>query len=217
MRGIYLYDDVDVLRNLGNIRDAKELRRAEGNITSHTILMVFARRFKEYGTETLCEIHRIIFDKLYDWAGKFRLNYIFKKDDALGGDMVRYASPGQIGKELDAISKEIKMLNKCEPYDILVFKLVRIAVKIWQIHPFRKGNTRTVIAFIALLAESLNIDIDYSVLDKHAPYVRTAFVRAVQGPYSDFEQLERIFFDVAGIPFLIGDGAGCQSGLLQPV
>ncbi|MDR1158431.1 MAG: hypothetical protein LBK75_09065 [Oscillospiraceae bacterium] len=33
MRNPFLFDDIDVLRNLGNIRDAEELRRAEGDTT----------------------------------------------------------------------------------------------------------------------------------------------------------------------------------------
>jgi len=71
MRDPYLYDDVDVLRNLGNIRDSGELRRAEGDVTKHTMAMVYAHRFIKFNTETLCEIHRIIFDNLFDWAGEF--------------------------------------------------------------------------------------------------------------------------------------------------
>ena len=70
MRDPYLYDDVDVLRNLGNIRDADELRRAEGDVTRFTLAMVYAQNFKKFNTETLCDIHRIIFGDLYQWAGE---------------------------------------------------------------------------------------------------------------------------------------------------
>ena len=91
MRDPYLYDDVGVLRNLGNIRDAEELRRAEGDVTRHTMAMVYAHHFAKFNTETLREIHRIVFDHLFEWAGEFRTIPLIKHEDVLGGDTVRYA------------------------------------------------------------------------------------------------------------------------------
>jgi len=199
LRDPYLYDDVDVLRNLGNIRDAEELRRAEGDVTRHTMSMVYAHHFAKFNTETLREIHRIIFDNLFEWAGEFRTIFLIKHEDVLGGDTVRYAHPNQIKKELDEASKEISKLKKNEPKKDLMFKLVRIAAKIWQTHPFREGNTRTVISFTVLLAAHLQINIDYSLFEKHAAYVRNALVWASQGMYSKPEYLERIFLDAAGV------------------
>jgi len=198
MRDPYFYDDVDVLRNLGGIRDAERLRRAEGDVTRHTMAMVYAHRFTRFNTETLCEIHRVIFDSLFDWAGEFRTIPVIKHEEVLGGDTVRYAHPNQIKKELEEASKEISKLKKSEPKQELLLKLARIAAKIWQTHPFREGNTRTVISFSALLAAHLRIELDYSLFEKHAAYVRNALVWASQGMYSKYEYLERIFYDAAG-------------------
>ena len=199
MRDPYLYDDVDVLRNLGNIRNAEELRKAESDVTRHTMSMAYAHHFARFNTETLCEIHRIIFDNLFDWAGEFRTISIIKHEEVLGGDAVSYAHPKLIKKELNEASKEIAKLKKSDSKQNLLFKLVRIAAKIWQTHPFREGNTRTVIAFIVLLAERLQIEIDYSLFEKHAAYVRNALVWASQGIYSKPEYLERIFYDAGGV------------------
>ncbi|MCL2343733.1 MAG: Fic family protein [Firmicutes bacterium] len=199
MRDPYLYEDAPVLRNLGDIHDAEELRRAEGDVTRHTMAMVYAHRFTKFNTETLCEIHRIIFDNLFDWAGELRTIPVIKHEEVLGGDTVRYAAPNQIKKELDEASKEISKLKKSEPKRDLLFKLVRIAAKIWQAHPFREGNTRTVISFIMLLAEHLRVEIDYALFEKHAAYVRNALVWASQGLYSKYEYLERIFYDAGGV------------------
>jgi cell filamentation protein len=199
MRDPYLYDDIDVLRNLGNIRDVEELRRAEGDVTRHTMAMVYAHHFSKFNTGTLREIHRIIFDNLFEWAGEFRTISVIKHEEVLGGDKVRYAHPNQIKKELDEASREIGKLKKSESKQDLIFKLVRIAAKIWQMHPFWEGNTRTVISFIVLLSAHLRIEIDYSLFEKHAAYVRNALVWASQGMYSKPEYLERIFFDAAGV------------------
>ena len=199
MRDPYLYDDVDVLRNLGNIRDAEELRRAEGDITKHTMAMVYAQHFAKFNRETLCEIHCIIFGDLFDWAGEFRTIPVIKHEEVLGGDTVRYAYPNQIKNELNEAAKEIAKLKKSEAKEDLLFKLVRLAAKIWQTHPFREGNTRAVISFIVLLAAHLRIEIDFTLFEKHAAYVRNALVWAAQGMYAKYEYLERIFFDAAGL------------------
>jgi len=199
MRDPYLYDDVDVLKNIGNIKDAEELRDAEGDITKYTMPTVYAQKFSKFNTNTICEIHRIIFDSIYEWAGEFRTIPIAKYEDVLGGDTVRYAYPKQIKKELDETSKEIAKLKKNENKKDLVFKLVRITAKLWQTHPFREGNTRTIISFAVLLAENLGIKIDHILFEKHAAYVRNSLVWAAQGIYSKFEYLENIFYDAAGI------------------
>jgi cell filamentation protein len=211
MRDPYLYDDIDVLRNLGNIRDAEKLRCAEGDITKYTLTMVYAHRFNKFNTETLREIHRIIFDSLFDWAGEFRTIPVIKHEEILGGDTVRYTHPNRIKKELDEASKEISKLKKNDPKQDLLFKIVRIAANIWRTHPFREGNTRTIISFAVLLAAHLRIKFDYSLFEKHAVYVRNALVWASQGIYSKYEYLERIFYDAAGV-----DIDGVNSGIVTP-
>jgi cell filamentation protein len=160
---------------------------------------VYTQGFTRFNTETLREIHRLIFDSLFDWAGEFRTIPLIKHEGILGDDTVRYAYPKTIKKELDEASKEISRLKKTQDTRELLFKLVRIAARIWQTHPFREGNTRTVMAFIVLLAAHLNIKIDYLLFEKHAAYVRNALVWASQGIYSKFEYLERIFYDAGGL------------------
>jgi len=172
VRDPYLYSDIDVLRNLKKIRTSDELRQAEGEITRYTLTLVYSQSFTVFNTETLCEIHRIIFDELFEWAGKFRTISLIKHEEVLGGDSVQYSHPKHIKKELSDISKEIAKLKKSEPKTNLLFKLVRIAAKIWQTHPFRDGNTRTIISFIVLLASHLNIELEYSLFEEHAAYVR---------------------------------------------
>jgi cell filamentation protein len=199
MRDPYLFDDVDILRNLGNIRDINELKRAEGDVTRYTMAIVYTHEFTKFDVVSLCEIHRIIFDRLYDWAGEFRTIPVIKREEILGGDSVRYSHPKNIKKELKEAIDEIKKLKTSDSKQDLIFKLVRILARMWQIHPFRDGNTRTIISFIVLLAERHNIDFNYSLFEEHAAYVRNALVWASQGMYSRYEYIERIFFDAAGV------------------
>lgn len=68
-----------------------------------------------------------------------------------------------------------------------------------QTHPFREGNTRSVVAFSVLLASKLGVKLDYELFASHVAYVRNALVWCTQGIYSIYDYLERIYFDAAGL------------------
>lgn len=198
MRDPYLYEDVDVLINLGNIKDAETLRQAEADVTGYTTVALYHQEFDKFDSAALLEAHRIIFGDLYPWAGETRAIQMTKPEYVLGGDTVRYSDPKEIKKELTATCKEISALKKVTSKEDLIFRIVRITAKLWQIHPFREGNTRTVVAFSVLLAQSLALEVNYALFAENAAYLRNALVWASQGIYSKFEYLERIYFDAMG-------------------
>lgn len=195
----YLYDDVPILRNLPGIKNSEELKQAEGDLTRMSMGIVYAKEYEKFNTDTLCDIHRTIFGGLYDWAGEFRTIPIMKPEEVLGGDTVRYAAPSEIKKQLDMASKEIARIKPTGAKKDIVFKIVRITAAIWQTHPFREGNTRSVVAFSVLLAAKLGVELDYELFARHAAYVRNALVWCTQGIYSIYDYLERIYYDAAGL------------------
>lgn len=196
MRDPYLYDDVDVLKNLADIKDTEQLRRAEADITGLAMAAIYDYKYDKFNTQTLQDIHRNIFGQIFEWAGEFRLIQIVKYEDVLGGDTVRYAYYKEIKKQLNDTMKEIAKLKRTGDNDKdIVFRLVRIIASIWQIHPFREGNTRTVIVFAVLLAKSLGFEVKHELFKINSAYVRNALVWASQGIYSKYEYLEQIFFD----------------------
>ena len=196
MRDPYLYDDVNTLKNLADIKDSELLRKAEADITGLAMAAIYDYKYDKFNTETLQDIHRNIFGQIFEWAGECRTIHIVKYEDILGGDTVRYAYPDEIKKQLDETAKEISKLKRTGENDKeIVFKLVRIIASIWQTHPFREGNTRTIIVFAVLLAKSLGFEIEHELFKTNSAYVRNALVWASQGIYSKYEFLERIFFD----------------------
>lgn len=199
MRDPYLYEDVPVLKNKGGIKDAEMLKKAEGDITLYSMSIVYGTKFSKLDAATLCEIHRIIFGDIYEFAGTFRTIQMTKPEIVLGGDTVRYSNPDDIKRELNSVFKEIVKLKSVKNKKEILFRLVRITASIWQIHPFREGNTRAVISFSVLLAASHGIELNYEIFKKHAAYVRNALVWCCQGIYSKFEYLEKIYYDAAGM------------------
>lgn len=196
MRDPYLFNDTDVLINLAGIRNNDLLRLAEADITNLTITAIYNHKYEKFNTQTLQDIHRMIFGQIYDWAGEFRTIQMIKAEDILGGDTVRYAYPKEIRKQLTSAMNEISKLkrNRINDRDV-VFRLVRIIAQIWQTHPFREGNTRCVIVFAVLLAKHLGFTVEHELFKTHSAFVRNALVWASQGIYAKHEYLEQIFYD----------------------
>lgn len=116
----------------------------------------------------------------------------------LGGDTVRYTHPKEIKKELAAACKEVSTLKKVKDQAEQIPCIARLSARLWEIHPFREGNTRAVVAFSVILARSFGIEVRAELFEKNAAYVRNALAWASQGVYSKFEHLERIYFDAMG-------------------
>lgn len=197
MKDYYLYDDVPVLRNLLNIKDEKLLEEAESNITYVKLLDIDDKICGDvFDYQRIKDIHAYIFGDLYEWAGKERGINIVKGERVLGGDTVRYADTNSIETEMEAALKELNQVN-WEVLDIsetaeLFSKLI---AKIWQIHPFREGNTRTIITFATQFAEKHGFRMNKALLKDNSEYVRDALVKASDGMYSEYEYLIRIIQD----------------------
>ena len=50
--------------------------------------------------------------------------------------------------------------------------------ELWKTHPFREGNTRTIITFICQFADDKEMPIDRELFEKKAIYTRNALVAA---------------------------------------
>ena len=72
MRDPYLYNDVNVLKNLADIKDSELLCKAEADITGLAMAAIYDYKYDKFNTETLQDIHRNIFGQIFDWAGEFR-------------------------------------------------------------------------------------------------------------------------------------------------
>ena len=72
--------------------------------------------------------------------------------------------------------------------------------ELWKVHPYREGNTRTIITFCSQFIESKGFYIDSDLFKDNAQYMRTALVAAT-ALFSDLgdkrkpEYLEKIVFD----------------------
>jgi fido (protein-threonine AMPylation protein) len=151
----------------------------EADIVSLRIVKALEEPHFEFIPEELLVIHKKLFDKVFDHAGKIRDYDIYKKEWVLRGDSVDYAPTGQIRKILmDCFEQE-----KGFPYDKLskeerIRHIEKFASKIWAIHPFFEGNTRTTAVFVIKFLNTFGYEFDGEYLADATWYFRNALVRA---------------------------------------
>lgn len=196
MADSYLYDDVPVLRNKLEIKDEKTLDLIEAEQSSANMMLLYERGFSDFSPEGLCEIHRVLFEDIYDWAGKYRIINIEKRERLLAGRSVWYSNDEDIPHDLARIFADIRSKNWADmPKDVFVRELARCFPRIWRVHPFREGNTRTVVMMLTFFVEHHGYYMDQKLMAASAGYVRDSFVMASIDEYSEYEHLERILLD----------------------
>ncbi len=202
MRDPYLYEDVDILKNKLDIKEQDLLDAAEADYVTYRLKDLAMNPIPgKYNTEHFLEMHRYIFQDLFDWAGMPRTILIYKEEDVLGGQSVEYSDPFDIVRDLhqvlsDMRKKDWASMNR----KMLAEEFCDTLAKLWKIHPFREGNTRTTVTFCCQYADELGIVINRKLFEDHARYVRTALVayNAYFSDGNDFskrEYLEKIVYD----------------------
>lgn len=151
----YSYKGTAVLKSRLGIRNQDELDEFEAEAT--------AQRFSEplpsgrYSVAHYCAIHRHIFGDVYRWAGQFRTVRIGK-----GGSMFAY--PEYIPGEMRRVFGDLRQASYLRGLSAADYanQAAHFLAELNAIHPFRDGNGRTQLAFMAILSDAaghpLNID-----------------------------------------------------------
>ena len=160
------------------------------------MMVLYKRGFQDFSPAGLCEIHKFLFGGVYSWAGQYRIINIEKRERLLGGRSVWYSNDENIPQDLESAFQSIHLLKwKDFSRDAFVHYLAQCFPRLWQIHPFREGNTRTVVMMLTFFAEQHGYYMDQELMAESAGYVRDAFVMASLEQYAEREHLERILLD----------------------
>ncbi len=206
MRDPYLYDDSTVLKNKLDIRDQDTLEGAEANYVSLRLKDIALHPLKgDYHTPHLLKMHEVIFQDLYEWAGSIRTISIYKEEGVLGGMSIEYSDPFDIADDLSHALKDMREMvwEKMNPLE-RAHSFSECLSRIWKVHPFREGNTRTVVTFCCQFIDEAGYPLNRVLFEKNAGYLRTALVayNAYFADGSDFskkEYLDRIVEDAFGL------------------
>lgn len=180
MRDPYLYPGSDVLKNLAGIRDSEKLNNMEADYTLFRLSEIVENNSPErFDFQTLCELHYQIFQDVYEWAGNPRVINIEKAEAVLGEISIVYSDCFDIEKDAERILRKANRFNwNRAGFEDVVRTFSDFMGELWKVHPFREGNTRTIVTFCSMFIEAQGIYIESDLFRDNAAYMRNALVAA---------------------------------------
>lgn len=147
-------------------------------VSARIAKILLEKAFSLTPTEYL-SIHRKLFQGIYRHAGKMRDYNIIKKEWVLDGATVLYGSATELPATLEYdISQEKKFSYKGLTINEMISHLAFFVARLWQIHIFAEGNTRTTAVFFIKYLRTLGFDVKNDIFAENAWYFRNALVRA---------------------------------------
>ena len=143
------------LENKLGIKSSAELAREEERISKKKAVELFENGMLENleagKFQTLCEIHKYLFDDIYDFAGKIRTVNLSKGN-------FRFAPLMYLEAAIENIDKMPQ-----NTFDEIVEKYVEMNI----VHPFREGNGRSIRIWLdMMLKKQIGQVVDWSKIEK---------------------------------------------------
>lgn len=154
-------------------------RTEEADKVSARIAKLLQEKAFSFTPNEYLSIHRKLFIGIYDHAGKIRDYNITKKEWVLEGETVLYGSASELRATLEYdFSQEKSFSYKNLNIDEVIHHLAVFISRLWQIHVFCEGNTRTTAVFFIKYLRSLGFQVTNDTFAENAWYFRNAMVRA---------------------------------------
>lgn len=154
-------------------------RTEEADKVSARIAALLSEKAFSFTPNEYLSIHRKLFTGIYAHAGLIRDYNITKKEWVLNGATVLYGSATELSATLDYdFSEEKKFSYKNLSMSEIIRHLAVFVSRLWQIHVFGEGNTRTTAVFFIKYLRTLGFDVTNDILADNAWYFRNSLVRA---------------------------------------
>ena len=163
------YEGTNCLINKFNIQNKEQLAKIEASITLAKTAELERNPIKSsFDFEHYKQIHKYLFEDLYEWAGSVRTVDISKKG-------TNFISSQNIETVAIACFDRLKSYNYFRNVDFedFVENIVDFYCSTNMLHPFREGNGRTQRIFIAQLIRFCGYDINFSEIDTDELMVAT--------------------------------------------
>lgn len=151
----------------------------ECDLVSTRIVELLQENNFELSVDYLKYVHKYLFQDVYEFAGEFRKVDFSKHERILNNDSVAYGDHKLLEQSLDYDITLEKNKNYKEMSIVdVINNITDFSSRIWQIHPFREGNTRTTALFIEKYLVSLGYNVDNTLSKDKSVYYRNALVRS---------------------------------------
>ena len=154
-------------------------RTEEADKVAVRIAKILSEKAFSFTPNEYISIHKKLFAGIYGHAGKLREYNITKKEWVLNGATVLYGSASELRATLDYdFAEEKKFSYKNLSMEDIIHHLAIFVSRLWQIHVFGEGNTRTTAVFFIKYLRTLGFDVTNDIFAENAWYFRNALVRA---------------------------------------
>ena len=127
----------------------------------------------ELSVDYIKYIHKYLFQDIFEFAGTFKDRNWIKKEPILNRDTVLYGDYKTVKESLEYdISLEKEKNYKEMSIVEVIDNITKFSSSIWQVHPFREGNTRTTALFIEKYLISLGFNVDNNLFKNKSVYFR---------------------------------------------
>ena len=156
----YTYEGTHVIKNKLDIRDADLLKEYETGIVGLKLTSLMKnKKVYPFTEEGFKQIHKYLFDEIYEFAGEYRLENILKEN-------FRFSEYEYIEENMPLIMKKIDIEKMKEmDFDTLCKTLSEIMTDLNVLHPFREGNGRTIREFTREMAFVCGYEVNFSEVD----------------------------------------------------
>lgn len=162
-----------------NQKSDADSRTEEADKVAARIAKILSENAFSFTPNEYISIHRKLFTGIYDHAGKIRDYNITKKEWVLDGATVLYGSASELRVTLEYdFAEEKKFSYKNMTIEEIIHHLAVFVSRLWQIHVFGEGNTRTIAVFFIKYLRTLGFDATNDIFAENAWYFRNALVRA---------------------------------------
>ncbi|MCH5210581.1 MAG: Fic family protein [Oscillospiraceae bacterium] len=162
-----------------NPQKTEEDRTEEADKVSVRIAAILSEKSFSFAPSEYIGIHKKLFSGIYKHAGKIRDYNITKKEWVLDGETVLYGNATELRETLEYdFAEEKKFSYRGLSIDEIIQHLAYFISRLWQIHVFGEGNTRTTAVFFIKYLRSLGFDATNDIFAENAWYFRNALVRA---------------------------------------
>ncbi len=154
-------------------------RTEEADKVSARIAALLSEQSFSFTPNEYLSIHRKLFSGIYSHAGCIRDYNITKKEWVLNGETVLYGSASELRATLDYdFSEEKKFSYKNLSMNEIIHHFAVFISRLWQLHVFGEGNTRTTAVFFLKYLRTLGFDVTNNIFADNAWYFRNSLVRA---------------------------------------
>ena len=176
-----------------------EERTEEADKVASRIAQILSEKSFNFSPSHLIAIHGRLFEGIFKFAGKLRDYDISKREWVLGGDTVMYGAAFELKAALEYdFEQERNFSYKNLTREEIVRHITFFVSRLWQIHAFGEGNTRTTAVFTIKYLRSLGFNVNNDIFAETSWYFRNALVLAnytnlPQGLHENQEFFEKFF------------------------